>query len=152
MTQYRVPSRSFNNKDLDRLFNKIIFNGSWFTCWGWNAYIDPDGYARFRFDGHAHCVFRLIYEKFVCKIEPELHLDHLCRNNWCVNPLHMEPVTMRENLMRSPTYNANKTHCPKNHEYTEENTYHYPNGRRECRICSRANKRNYKLKMLGVGG
>ena len=28
------------------------------------------------------------------------HLDHLCRNTLCVNPLHLEPVTAQENLRR----------------------------------------------------
>lgn len=26
-------------------------------------------------------------------------------------------------------------HCPEGHEYTEENTYQYPKGHRECRQC-----------------
>jgi hypothetical protein len=33
--------------------------------------------------------------------------------------------------------NAAKTHCPKNHPYTEENTYRSPSGRRICRTCQR---------------
>jgi hypothetical protein len=28
-----------------------------------------------------------------------------------------------------------RTHCPKKHEYTEANTYIYPDGRRKCRTC-----------------
>lgn len=36
---------------------------------------------------------------------------------------------------------ANKTHCPRNHEYTKENTYMYPDGRRGCRICIREQSR-----------
>jgi hypothetical protein len=31
-------------------------------------------------------------------------------------------------------HHANKTHCPQNHEYTEENTYWYK-GARQCRAC-----------------
>lgn len=33
--------------------------------------------------------------------------------------------------------NANKTHCPRGHEYSEENTYRWPsdNGKRRCRTC-----------------
>lgn len=31
-----------------------------------------------------------------------------------------------------------KTHCHRGHEMTEENTYRYHDGRRECRTCNRA--------------
>lgn len=33
---------------------------------------------------------------------------------------------------------ANRTHCPKGHEYTPENTYTYPGGSRACNECRRA--------------
>lgn len=33
--------------------------------------------------------------------------------------------------------NRNKTHCPRDHEYTPENTYIQPNGSRYCRTCRR---------------
>lgn len=37
-----------------------------------------------------------------------------------------------------------RTHCPQNHEYTEENTYRRPNGHRICRTCAiDRSKRNY---------
>jgi len=45
------------------------------------------------------------------------------------------------------SYNRNKTHCPKGHEYTKENTYTQikTNGKtcRLCRTCHRENRRRY---------
>jgi hypothetical protein len=36
----------------------------------------------------------------------------------------------------SRNYSSNRTHCPHNHEYTEENTYRAPKtGYRQCRVC-----------------
>lgn len=41
------------------------------------------------------------------------------------------------------TGNRDKTHCPANHPYTEENTYHTSDGRRRCLICKRDQNREY---------
>lgn len=46
--------------------------------------------------------------------------------------------------------NAVKTHCPKGHEYTEENTYRNPQGRRWCRACSRLNLKIQNVKRYGI--
>jgi hypothetical protein len=37
-------------------------------------------------------------------------------------------------------YWASRTHCSKGHEFTEENTYRRPSGRRACRVCRRQSK------------
>lgn len=37
--------------------------------------------------------------------------------------------------------NNSKTHCPKGHEYTEENTYVSTKGSRICRVCRREGQR-----------
>lgn len=41
-----------------------------------------------------------VYTKARGPIEPGLQLDHLCRVRTCVNPAHLEPVTVRENARR----------------------------------------------------
>lgn len=42
-----------------------------------------------------------------------------------------------EGVEKLPHHNAVKTHCPKGHEYTPENTIIRPNGTRACRTCGR---------------
>lgn len=39
---------------------------------------------------------------------------------------------------------ANRTHCPKGHEYSTQNTYVDPNGGRRCIACIRAQAREWK--------
>jgi hypothetical protein len=73
-------------------------------------------------------------------------IDHLCRRPLCCNPLHLEAVTMRENLMRGNGWsgrNARKTHCPQGHPYSPENTS-VRDGSRHCRTCHRERERARK--------
>jgi len=88
---------------------------------------------------------RAVYEALVGPIPKGLSLDHLCRNRACVNPEHLEPVSLVENVMRgvSPhAVNARKTHCAHGHAFTAENTY-MVRGERVCRACGRERSRTY---------
>lgn len=62
-------------------------------------------------------------------------IDHLCRNTMCVNPLHLEAVTTKENIRRGLN-GVLKTHCPQGHVYSGRNVY-VTDGRRQCGACSR---------------
>jgi len=78
-----------------------------------------------------------------------LQIDHLCSNKACMNPDHLEAVTSSVNLKRAfdrgerartAANNANlaKTHCPRGHEYSSENTYmNVADRRRHCKTCNR---------------
>lgn len=118
-------------------------------CWNWLGGLAGRGYGTF-WDGarpvYAH---RFSYEVHKGPIPEGLTVDHLCRNPRCVNPDHLEAVTLRENLLRGdtiPARNARTTHCPKGHEYTKDNTY-VVRERRICRTCvlSPANREARKL-------
>lgn len=47
-----------------------------------------------------HMAHRLIYTMLIGEIPEGMVLDHLCRNRRCVNPHHLEPVTVKENTHR----------------------------------------------------
>ncbi|MFE9099833.1 HNH endonuclease [Actinomadura geliboluensis] len=76
-------------------------------CWQWRGAISPGprglpGYGNVYFAGRtqtAHIVaYRLAHGDSAI---PDGHvLDHLCRNQHCVNPSHLEPVTQRVNIHR----------------------------------------------------
>ena len=104
-------------------------------CWRFTGKIDRKGYGRAGMHGRAH---RHYYERIVGPIPANLTIDHLCQFTGCVNPDHMEPVTVQENTRRARARFRNRTHCAHGHELTPENTYTYPGtGNRECKTCRR---------------
>jgi hypothetical protein len=110
-------------------------------CWVWQRHIMAvEGYGRLRIDGRFVMAHRYYYEKHVGPIPDGLVIDHLCRNRACVNPAHLEPVSLRENILRGEGIGARyarRTHCENGHPYEGDNLYVAPNGSRRCRICRR---------------
>jgi hypothetical protein len=110
-------------------------------CWLWGGYIDAStGYGKHG-KRWAH---RAVYEMHRGPIPEGLQLDHLCRTRACVNPEHLEPVTLRENVLRGTApaaLNAAKTHCAAGHPFTGANLIVRANGSRGCRTCENAQQR-----------
>lgn len=127
-------------------------------CWMWKGFVGPEGYGRFG-DSGSTLAHRVAYELTIGPIPDGLQLDHTChthhdscpggrscRHRRCVNPAHLEPVTLAENASRiSTTIRARRsaqskraiTHCPRGHAYDEANTYVDKRGCRNCRTCAR---------------
>jgi hypothetical protein len=109
-------------------------------CWIWLAGKTKGGYGHFNGgagrSGEAH---RFAYEEVIGSIPVGLVLDHLCRVPPCVNPAHLEAVTVLENLERglpSPSrINRERKHCRLGHPFDAENTLRERSGKRRCRIC-----------------
>lgn len=61
----------------------------------------------------------------------------------------------REGAVQSGKKSSEKTHCPKGHEYTEENTYWYQGRSRQCRQCNRCRQSEWQQRRgkaaIGVG-
>jgi hypothetical protein len=117
-----------------RFWSKVDSSGD---CWLWTGALEPSGYARFVAEGEKVYIHRYAYEWVIGPIPEGLTIDHLCRVRHCVRPDHLEAVTHRENLRRSPTQvttvNARKTLCPRGHQYSGRDA----RGWRECRECRR---------------
>lgn len=116
-------------------------------CWTWTAATAGKGYGKYSVKVHNKWTYpyahRYSWELLVGPIPEGMTLDHLCKNRLCVNPDHLEVVTRGENTLRGaspPAKNLLKTHCPKGHEYSEENTRRTKGGRL-CIECKRAHDR-----------
>lgn len=123
-------------------------------CHRWTGAIGGVGYGTLTVDGRTEYAHRVAYTLFVGQIPEGMHIDHACHNRdesclgeerclhrRCVNPEHLEPVTVQRNILRSPLSvagrNARKTHCKHGHAFTTENTIVKTTGR-ECRACHNA--------------
>jgi len=65
-----------------------------------------------------------------------------------MSPRRQEQIRSALDKWKSPVenFNRSKNRCQRGHEFTEGNTYIYPDGRRECKTCSTAYKRAYHVR------
>ena len=140
--------RRFGDKRLSRRFwSKVEQAAS--GCWLWTAAKSTNGYGMYwvRAVGEKLQAHRVAWHTLVGPIPVDRECDHLCRVPACCNPAHIELVSHRENIRRSPIVMAafaesarrcrDKTHCPRGHEYAGDNLYVDTRGRRVCRRCQR---------------
>lgn len=93
---------------------------------------------------------RAVYKALVGHIPEGLVLDHLCRNRACINPGHLEPVTIRDNLLRGESFaakNLAKVVCPRGHRYSHRDS----RGDRACRLCLNEAGKRYRQRLLQRG-
>jgi hypothetical protein len=127
------------------------------ACWHWHGTRLANGYGQFRLGGPDHRrvpPHRLAYELLVGPVPDGLVLDHLCRIPLCVNPMHLEPVTQRENMRRARAVSPKmqrRAACVHGHSFFDpENVYVTPDGRRQCRACHYRRQRRRYLRSKGL--
>lgn len=70
------------------------------THWLWTGAHQSRGYGSFAIAGKTYQAHRLAYETAYGPIPDGLTIDHLCRVPSCVNPEHLEAVSLAENNRR----------------------------------------------------
>lgn len=135
LSRYSSPT-----KLLDHLWARTEVDMST-GCWIWQGRPQGSGYGQVSIAGRLFIVHR-VGKQLLHGFDESLTLDHLCRNRVCWNPDHLEPVTLKVNILRgtSPAaVHAVQTHCIHGHEFSTENTalFTKSNGgvMRMCKSC-----------------
>jgi hypothetical protein len=126
---------------IDRLLNNVAQDPET-GCWEWLGGKHPNGYGLVYGRKKTYRAHRISYLWFKGDILAD-GLDHLCRNRPCINPDHLEPVSVRVNVLRGEGITAvaaRKTHCPQGHEYGAPRQ----DGKRYCRPCQAAWARRHR--------
>lgn len=90
-----------------RFWKKVDKNGA-NGCWNWTSSISVSGYGVFGMKRIASGAHRFAYEDAYEPIPAGKTIDHKCRNRRCVNPEHLEVVSIGENLRRGDTIISNR--------------------------------------------
>lgn len=69
-------------------------------CWEWQLRRPGGRYGHIERAGVTHMAHKWMWEKRNGPVPEGMELDHLCSNEGCVNPDHLEPVTHLENVRR----------------------------------------------------
>lgn len=118
-------------------------------CWLWSGSKNNKGYGRaYSFDNKKNMLsHRISYEAFIGKIPKDMTVDHLCLLVSCVNPFHMELVSVSENTKRAMEIRFGKDTCIRGHDWSENKiVYRGKRTNRVCRKCKSIINRKYHLR------
>jgi hypothetical protein len=147
-----MPKGVYTRKPSDpvKRFQAKFTRGAADQCWLWAA-ASSGPYGSFRTGGEAVPAHRFAFEAFVRPLREGEVVDHVCRNQRCVNPAHLEAISMSENTKRgrgpgvASARGRAKTHCKRGHPLFGPNLYRDAKGYRGCKTCQRVKAEEWRL-------
>lgn len=145
----------------ERFWSKVDRSRGPNECWPFLGAKNEQGYGLFSSGQRMMRAHRYSYVIEHGK-EPHGVIDHICHNGTecpggpqcrhrrCVNPSHLEDVTLQENIARGRAgeYPSNRgpraDACHRGHAFDAENTYITPRGHQDCKACARERSARYR--------
>jgi hypothetical protein len=134
----------------ERFWSKTDRSGGRYSCWNWTSSKLKAGYGIFWYERKYRLAHRLAFEAMNGPIPERATIDHSCNNTSCVNPTHLSPMSLKDNVLRgdAPTArNARKTTCKNGHPY---DTVYGNRNERRCARCHAAKARARRV-LKGCG-
>ncbi len=138
-------------------FMKFVYPVTESGCWLWTGASRTRGYGTFHLNRKNRPAHRISHEIFKGPIPEGFDIDHLCKVTCCVNPDHIEAVTVHENVKRGRGCIArfiNATHCKYGHLLDESNVFMKKTAVGVTRVCiacaprrKELSKKNYRKRM-----
>jgi len=123
----------------------------WLTCVAWSGRHDAGrpvlpGAKRNGKTRSTKRVYKVLWEMGNGSVPEGMSLHHTCHNPWCIQIMHLVPMTKSDHSREHtphPDWKALRPHCPQGHPYDEANTYIPPGhpDQRMCRTCRRISSR-----------
>lgn len=115
-------------------------------CWLWIGSRDPNGYGMAS-RGKLQRAHQQTFTAAYGAVPAGLEIDHRCRNRTCCNPLHLEAVSHRENMLRSVAVRKYPDTCPHGHLLEQRRA---GADKRLCIECRRISRTKYNHKVRGL--
>lgn len=139
---YRLTDEEYNRRWFERLTKRTTYSAK--GCFVWQGPVGHKGYIM-----HVHRKWKMSGHRIVYFLTHNVELPrsqqvcHTCDERRCWNPGHMFVGTNQENCLdmaaKKRHHMNRRTHCPKGHEYTPENTFthvdKYGWNHRDCIAC-----------------
>lgn len=134
-----IDPDEISSSDFNRIVQNVTISPSGCLLWRKGR---ETGYGRVKLNGRLVAPYRLMYVYGMGTPIPDgFVIDHLCRTPECVNPEHLEPVSVEVNTMRgrsragaSVRARILENRCVEGHEL--DPSWHHPT--RICGICTEA--------------
>lgn len=104
-TRDRVHGGTEEGRLHEKRFWSKVSIGLDVDCWNWTGKLRPDGYGTFNINDFNIRPHRFSYECINGPMPDHQVIDHKCHNHACVNPSHLQAVTVELNNenRRGPT-------------------------------------------------